>query len=78
MNRAYASTGFRFTLASIDRTDNKTWFKMGPGAEKQAKQALAVDPAHTLNLYICGPAKGFSAGRTSRGRRPRTASGTEW
>lgn len=58
MNRAYASTGFRFTLASIDRTDNKTWFKMGPGAEKQAKQALAVDPAHTLNLYICGPGKG--------------------
>jgi hypothetical protein len=59
MNRGYAGTGFRFTLSSIDRTDNHAWFKMGPGAEKQAKQALAIDPAHHLNLYVCGPGKGI-------------------
>ncbi len=59
LNRGYAGTGFRFTLSSVDRTDNRAWFKMTPGAEKQAKQALAIDPAHHLNLYVCGPGKGL-------------------
>lgn len=57
LNRSYAGTGFRFVLDSVDRTDNPSWFKMGPGtgAEKQAKQDLAIDPAHHLNLYTCRP-----------------------
>jgi len=61
LNRGYAGTGFRFALSSVDRTDNHAWFKMAPGtgAEKQAKQALAHDPAHHLNLYVCSPAKGI-------------------
>lgn len=53
LNRAYRGTGYRFELASVDRTDNGAWFKMGPGSgsEAHAKQALAIDPAHYLNLY---------------------------
>jgi Pregnancy-associated plasma protein-A len=57
LNRGYAGTGFRFVLDSVDRTDNPSWFKMAPGtgSEKQAKLALAIDPAHRLNLYTCRP-----------------------
>lgn len=53
MNDRYAGTGYRFRLTSVDRTDNKSWFTLypGTGTEKQMKQALAVDPAHHLNLY---------------------------
>lgn len=55
LNRGFAGTSYRFTLASVDRTDNASWFKMSWGAEKSAKQALAIDPAHTLNIYLCSP-----------------------
>jgi hypothetical protein len=59
LNRGYAGTGYRFTLASLDRTGNKAWFTMGPGtgAEKHAKESLAIDPAHRLNLYVCRPGR---------------------
>src|SRR5207249_9119564 len=61
LNHGYSGTGFRFALASVDRTENKNWFRMNPGTgvEKQAKQALAIDPAHRLNLYTCNPGHGF-------------------
>ena len=57
----YAGTGYGFALASVDRSENPGWFRMTPGSarERQAKQALAVDPAHRLNLYICGPGQGL-------------------
>jgi hypothetical protein len=53
MNDRYAGSGYRFRLTSVDRTDNKSWFTLypGTGTEKQMKQALAVDPAHHLNIY---------------------------
>ena len=53
LNRAYRGTGFSFRLASVDRTDDCQWFNnlTGPGVEKKAKQALAIDPAHRLNVY---------------------------
>ena len=65
LNKAYSgsyggvNTGYTFVLASVDRTDNKRWFTMTPGTgkEKQAKDALAVDPAHRLNIYSCKPGK---------------------
>ncbi|TMQ71098.1 MAG: hypothetical protein E6K81_10965 [Candidatus Eisenbacteria bacterium] len=61
LNRDYAGTGYRFALASVDRTEDAGWFKMGPGSrkERQAKQALAIDPAHRLNLYSCAPGQGL-------------------
>jgi hypothetical protein len=63
MNKCYAgyyggvNTGYTFVLASVDRTNNKKWFSMLPGSsnEKQAKQTLAKDVAHRLNVYTCKP-----------------------
>jgi pregnancy-associated plasma protein-A len=53
LNSAYRGTGFKFTLASVDRTENCQWFSnlTGPGVEKKMKQALAIDPTHRLNVY---------------------------
>jgi type IX secretion system substrate protein len=60
LNRAFARTGFRFQLTSVDRSVNAEWFRMGSGTriEAAAKRTLAVDPAHRLNLYVCAPAQG--------------------
>jgi hypothetical protein len=59
LNRCFAATGFQFRLVSVDRTENREWFTMSPGSarESSAKQALAVDPAHHLNLYVCAPSR---------------------
>ncbi len=56
LNRAFSDTGFSFVIASVDYTDNASWYAMRPGsmAERRAKQALAVDPHTTLNIYIAG------------------------
>ncbi|MCB1054205.1 MAG: zinc metalloprotease [Acidobacteria bacterium] len=61
LNAAYAGTGFSFTLASTDRTNNRKWFDRcySTGTESQMKQALAVDPAHNLNIYTCNPSGGI-------------------
>jgi len=58
LNEDFASAGFHFTLASIDRRKSSTWFAMKPGSmeEKAAKDALAKDPARMLNIYTAGPA----------------------
>ena len=55
LNAAYSSTGFTFELASVDRTENCSWFgsATGYGVEKKMKQSLAIDPAHRLNVYSC-------------------------
>lgn len=52
-----ANTGYSFTLASVDRTNNSKWFKMTPGsrAETQAKSALSINPGSSLNLFTCKP-----------------------
>jgi hypothetical protein len=59
LNKAYASLRITFYRASVDRTQNNTWYAMAPGSgvELLAKQTLAVDPAHTLNIYTAGPAQ---------------------
>jgi len=55
LNRAYRQMGFSFVLASVDRTQSKQWFDpISPGTEKAAKKALAIDPAHRLNVYTGG------------------------
>ena len=61
LNAAYAGTGFSFTLASTDRTQNNTWFTgcYTTSREKQMKQALTIDPAHNLNIYTCSPSGGI-------------------
>ena len=57
LNSDYAGTGFTFTLASVDRTANSKYFTMTPGTrnESNAKNALAIDPAHRFNVYTAKP-----------------------
>lgn len=60
LNRAYAgetggaSTPYRFQLASINRVSNKKWSSLSPGSpeEADAKKALRVGDATTLNVFI--------------------------
>lgn len=61
MNERFAGSGFSFRLQSIDRVSRNAWFRMlpGTGTEKQAKKELAIDPAHTLNVYTCSPGQGL-------------------
>jgi len=52
-----ANTGYSFFKAGSDRTNNRKWWRMTPGsgAETQAKNALAINPAGALNIYLCSP-----------------------
>jgi hypothetical protein len=61
LNAAYASTGWQFTLVSVDRTTNTTWYTMGPGttAERNAKNALRQGTADDLNIYSANPGGGL-------------------
>ncbi len=58
LNAAYAGAGVFFTLRGVERVLQNTWFGMSMGSlqEQAAKAALAVDPAHVLNIYTAGPA----------------------
>lgn len=60
LNASYAGSGITFSLLSVDRTKDRIWAVMKPGtpAEDRAKEALAVDPAHTLNIYTIAPVEG--------------------
>jgi hypothetical protein len=61
LNSAYAATPFVFQLAGVTRTTNATWYTMAPGstAEAQAKTALRVGNAGTLNIYSANPGGGL-------------------
>jgi uncharacterized protein YcfL len=53
LNAAYANTPFRFTLASVDRTTNATWYTATDTgtAQTQMKTALRQGGAGDLNVY---------------------------
>ena len=53
LNDSYSTTGWSFSLVSVDYTNNATWFSMGYAstAERQAKAALRRGSADDLNLY---------------------------
>lgn len=59
LNSDYAGTGFTFTLASVDRTGNKTYFGMTPNSDSKPKNALAIDPLHRFNVYTAKPGQGL-------------------
>ena len=61
LNAAYAGTNFSFYLASTDYTNNRRWYNRcySTGTERQMKSALAIDPAHNLNIYTCNPSGGI-------------------
>jgi hypothetical protein len=52
LNRAYSGAGFSFTLASVDYTNNSTWYNCaGGGCETKMKTALRKGTATALNFY---------------------------
>lgn len=55
LNKAFIGSGFSFKLSSIDRTANNTWFNCAPKStqDHDMKQALAINPAKTFNVYTC-------------------------
>ena len=55
LNASLKRHGLTYTLAGITYTNKKFWSRRcsKPGAERQAKQALAVDTARNLNIYTC-------------------------
>lgn len=57
LNAAYAGRGFSFVRAAVTRTVNSKWFDgcANSRTERDMKNALAIDPAHTLNIYSCNP-----------------------
>jgi hypothetical protein len=61
LNAAYNGVGVRFTLVSVDRTTNATWYTMSPGSgsERKAKSALRKGSADDLNLYSANPGQGL-------------------
>jgi hypothetical protein len=60
LNNAFAPSGWSFSLADVDRTNNALWFTMSPGspAEAQAKAALRRGSADDLNIYTANPGGG--------------------
>ncbi|WP_341501245.1 zinc metalloprotease [Gallaecimonas sp. GXIMD4217] len=60
LNAAYAGTGFSFSLAGVERVNNRRWYeRCYGGSERDMKTSLAVDPASTLNIYTCNPSQGI-------------------
>ncbi len=61
LNEAYDAANFTFNLASIDRKTKKKWFnkcdREGPFIKMTNNRA--IDPAHTINIYSCGPPGGL-------------------
>ena len=52
LNSNYQEHNFFFTLDTIDRTENSTWFSSWEDANaSQGMQELAIDPYHYLNIY---------------------------
>ncbi|WP_284744344.1 zinc metalloprotease [Amycolatopsis sp. RTGN1] len=54
LNSAYASSGFSFSLASTDYTNNSTWYNGitdGTSAERNMKNALRKGGKNALNIY---------------------------
>jgi Pregnancy-associated plasma protein-A len=53
LNDAFLSTGISFTLVSVDRTTNDTWYNLSSGttAETQMKTALRKGGKDALNIY---------------------------
>ena len=61
LNAAFAGTPFTFNRVATTRTTNAAWYTMSPGsaAEMQAKAALRMGGAGTLNIYSANPGGGL-------------------
>ena len=53
LNAAYSATGWQFSLAATDRTNNSSWYTCTGGTcETQMKTALRRGSADDLNMYL--------------------------
>ena len=53
LNAAYAFTGYSFTVAATDRTNNSSWYTCSGGScETQMKSALHRGGKSDLNIYL--------------------------
>jgi hypothetical protein len=61
LNDAFSGSGFSFHIASVDYTEDPSWYTMSLGttAEAHAKSALHMDCQTFLNIYIAAPAGGY-------------------
>lgn len=62
LNYAYQGSGFKFSLAGIERVENAEWFDQcldNEALEAVYKNQLAIDPAHQLNAYTCDSSGGY-------------------
>ncbi|MBW1791800.1 MAG: zinc metalloprotease, partial [Deltaproteobacteria bacterium] len=60
LNDAYASTNIQFVLHSIERVNNTAWSRQNSYTDEVVmKQALAISPATTLNVYTGDIGGGF-------------------
>jgi hypothetical protein len=60
MNKAFAGAGISFTLASIDYTNNSTWYTCATsGCETKMKNALHKGTASALNFYTNNMGQGL-------------------
>ncbi len=60
LNAAYANTPFKFTVVSVDRTTNSTWYTCsGGGCESKMKSALRKGGAGDLNVYSNNMGRGL-------------------
>jgi hypothetical protein len=61
LNEANAASSITFSLASVDRTNNATWYTAGPGsqAEAEMKKALRQGGKDALNIYTNNPGGGL-------------------
>ena len=60
LDAAYAAAGYGFTLASVDDSNNDSWYTAtGGGAEKEMKTALRLGGAADLNVYTNNMGQGL-------------------
>ena len=60
LNAAYGGWSWQFSLVSVDRTTNSTWYANCYGSsETTMKNALHKGTADDLNIYTCNPSGGI-------------------
>jgi len=54
LNQDYGPCGYQFVLLRVDRTTNSAWHQVeyGTATEDAIVNALAIDPTHTINVYL--------------------------